>query len=73
MRAKKWELKEQSFYFRAVKQGSILLYLTMHIILMLIIMLMATVRRSIISFGYIIIILPRMKDGSEVLTQRDSN
>ena len=36
-------------------------------------MIMATVRRSIISFGYIVIILPRMKDGSEVLTQRDSN
>lgn len=73
LREKKWELKEECFYFRAVKQGSVLVYLSFHIFLCFIIMVMATIRRSLISFGYIVILLPRMKDGSEVLTQRDQN
>lgn len=73
LREKKWELKEECFYFRAVKQGSVMVYLSFHIVLCFIIMVMATVRRSLISFGYIAILLPRMKDGSEVLTQRDQN
>lgn len=68
LREKKWELKEECFYFRAVKQGSVMVYLSFHIVLCFIIMVMATVRRSLISFGYIAILLPRMKDGSEVLT-----
>jgi hypothetical protein len=68
IREKKWELKEQSFYFRTVKQGSVLVYLTFHVIMMFIIMLMTAVRRSIISFVYVAILLPRMKDGAEVLT-----
>ena len=73
MREKKWELKEQSFYFRAVKQGSVLIYLSFHIFLIFVIMVMSTIRRSILSFGYIVILIPHMKDGSEVLGQRDSN
>lgn len=28
-------------------------------------------RQSLISIGYVLILLPRMKDGSEVLDQRD--
>lgn len=70
---KKRELKQQSFYYRAVKQGSVLLYLTFHVFLMLVIMVMATVRRSIVSFVYIVILLPRMTDGAEVLKQRDQH
>ena len=31
---------------------------------------MATVRQSILSFGYVVILLPRIKDGAEVLNQR---
>lgn len=73
MREKKLELKEQSFYFRAVKQGSVAVYLTFHIFLIFTILMIATVRRSIISFMYVIILLPRMKDGAEVLAQRDQN
>lgn len=73
LREKKWELKEQSFYFRTVKQGSVAVYLTFHVFMIFMILLMATVRRSIISFLYVIILLPRMKDGAEVLTQRDTN
>ena len=34
---------------------------------------MATMRQSIISLGYVLILLPRMKDGSEVLDQRNIN
>jgi hypothetical protein len=32
---------------------------------------MATMRQSLISLGYVFILLPRMKDGSEVLNQRN--
>ena len=73
MREKKLELKEQSFYFRVVKQGSILVYLTFHVFLIFVILMIATVRRSLISFIYVLILLPRMKDGAEVLNQRDFN
>jgi hypothetical protein len=68
-RKKKWELKNQSFYFRAVKQGSVLIYLSFHVITILIVLLMATLRGSIIALGYVLILLPRIKDGSEVLNQ----
>lgn len=67
----KREFKQLSPYFRIVKQGSVLTYLTFHIFTILVVMLLATVRQSIISLGYVIILLPRMKDGSEVLMQRD--
>lgn len=73
LKEKKWELKQQSFYFRTVKQGSVLVYLTFHIFMIFVILMMTTVRRSIISFVYIVILLGRMKDGAEVLTQRDTN
>jgi hypothetical protein len=32
---------------------------------------MATMRQSIISLGYVLILIPRIKDGAEVLDQRD--
>jgi len=73
LKEKKWELKEQNFYFRAVKQGSVLVYLTGHIFLIFCIMMMATVRRSYFAFVYILIIIPRMKNGAEVLSQRELN
>lgn len=73
LREKKWELKEQSFYFRTVKQGSVLVYLTFHILLIFLLMMMTAVRRSILSFLYVMILLPRMRDGAEVLSQRDNN
>jgi len=36
-------------------------------------MMMATVRRSYFAFVYILIIIPRMKNGAEVLSQREFN
>jgi len=67
---KKWEFKEQSLYFRLVKQGSVLVYLTFHVFTCLVVLLMAVLRQSFVSLGYVLILLPRMKDGSEVLRQR---
>jgi hypothetical protein len=64
---KKWEFKEQSLYFRLVKQGSVLVYLTFHVFTCLVVLLMAVLRQSFVSLGYVLILLPRMKDGSEVL------
>jgi hypothetical protein len=69
-REKKWELKRQSIYFRIVKRGSLLVYLTFHIFTIMIILLMATVRKSILSFLYVCVLLPNLKTGAEVLTMR---
>ena len=60
-----------SMYFRIVKQGSQLVYISFHIITILIVLLMAAMRQSVFGIVYVIILLPRMKDGAEVLKQRD--
>jgi hypothetical protein len=71
LKKKKWELKDNSKYFRIVKSGSMLVYLTLHIFMIFIILLAATLRQSLIALGYVLILLPRIKDGAEVLKQRD--
>jgi len=71
LKEKKWEIKENSSYFRIVKQGSVLVYISFHITTIFVVLLMATMRQSIISLGYVFILLPRVKDGGEVLDQRN--
>lgn len=71
MKEKKQEIKDNSSYYRIVKQGSQLIYVTFHIFTIFIVMLMATMRQSILALGYVFILLPRMKEGSEVLNQRN--
>jgi hypothetical protein len=66
---KKQEIKDNSAYYRIVKQGSQLVYISFHIFTIFIVLLMATMRQSLIAIGYVLILLPRMKDGSEVLDQ----
>lgn len=73
LKEKKWEIKDNSSYFRVVKQGSVLVYLTFHIFTIFVILLSAMIRQSMISVGYVLILLPRMKDGAEVLQQRNLN
>lgn len=73
LKVKKQAIKENSPYYRIVKQGSQLVYISFHIFTISIVLLMATMRQSIISLGYVLILLPRMKDGSEVLDQRNIN
>ena len=70
MKLKKREIKSNSTYFRIVKQGSVLVYLTFHIITIFIILLMAVMRQSLFSIGYVLFLLPRFKDAAEVLDQR---
>jgi len=67
LKVKKGEIKRNSSYFRIVKQGSQLVYLTFHIFTIFLVLLMATLRKSLIAIGYVIILLPRIKDGAEVL------
>jgi len=64
---KKKELKNLSIYFRLVKQGSILVYLTFHIITILIVLLMAALRQSLLSLTYVCIIVWNVSAGSKVL------
>jgi len=73
IKKKKQEIKENSPYYRIVKQGSQLVYISFHIFTIYIVLLMATMRQSVISLGYVFILLPRMEDGSEVLNQRNIN
>lgn len=67
-RKKKWEMKEQDLYFRLVKQGSQLVYISFHVVTIMVVMLMAVLRQSFLAIGYVLILLPRIKDGAEVLT-----
>lgn len=67
MKEKKWEIKKNCIYFRLVKQGSQLIYITFHIATILGVLLMATMRQSLFAVMYVIILLPKMKDGAEVL------
>lgn len=66
----KWHFKEQDTYFRFVKQGSILAYMTFHVFTVLSIVLMAILRQSLIAFGYIIILIPNLHDAADILKQR---
>lgn len=70
---KKWELKQQNIFFRIVKQGSVLTYLTFHIFLIFLIFVTATLRRSVLALVYVLLLLPRVSQGSEVLRQREIN
>jgi len=63
----KWQMKEASIYFRIVKQGSIVVYLSFHVFTILCILFMAVLRQSFISLGYVLLILPHMKDSADVL------
>jgi hypothetical protein len=73
LKEKKWEIKGNSSYFRVVKQGSILVYLTFHIFSIFVILVSAVIRQSILSMGYVAIIIMKLKDGAEVLEQRNIN
>jgi hypothetical protein len=71
IKEKKWEIKKNCLYFRLVKQGSQLIYITFHIFTIFVILLMAAMRQSFWAAIYVFMLLPRMKDGAEVLKQRD--
>lgn len=71
IKKKKWEIKENSLYFRLVKQGSVLVYLSFHIVMIFIVLLMSILRQSFLSIGYVFILVPRLREGAEVLKQRD--
>jgi hypothetical protein len=64
---KKWDLKQLSTYFRLVKQGSILCYITFHIFTIISILFLAVVRQSLVSVGYVLILLPNLKNAADVL------
>lgn len=67
IKEKKAEIKKNCMYFRLVKQGSQLVYITFHIFTIFIVLLMAAMRQSLFAIIYVFILLPRMKDGAEVL------
>lgn len=71
MKEKKWEIKDNSNYFRIVKQGSLLVYLTFHIFTIFVILVSCILKKSVLSFGYILILLPKLRSGSSVLEQRE--
>lgn len=48
-----------------------MVYLTFHIFTIFVVLLMAAMRQSFFAFVYLLILIPRMKDGKDVLKQRD--
>jgi hypothetical protein len=66
----KYMIKTSSFYFRAVKQGSIVVYLTFHIMTIFVVLIAALMRQSVQSIVYVMILLPHTRSGGEVLDQR---
>ena len=70
IKEKKAEFKKNSNYFRIVKQGSILVYLTFHIFTIFVILFMAIMKQSIISLGYVLCLMFRLRDAAKVLDQR---
>lgn len=47
------------------------MYLCLHVIMIFFILLMATMRQSYLALLYAIILFPHLKDGADVLKQRD--
>ena len=66
-------LKESSTYYVVVKNASVLIYTTCHIFTMFVILLMALCRRSLISLGYVLALIPYLKDSRSVLNQHEQS
>jgi hypothetical protein len=77
VRARKWDLKQTNLFFRLVKQGSMLIYLSSHIFVLFVILMMSTIRQSLIGFCYLFFILwcffKTNAYAGSVLTQREQS
>lgn len=77
IRQRKWELKQRDFYFRLVKQGSMLVYLSSHIFVLFVILMMSTIRQSLIALFYVFFIIfcfcRTNAYAGAVLTQREQS
>jgi hypothetical protein len=60
----KWQFKEQNIFFRLVKQGSLLSYISQHILTITMILFLAVCRQSLISIGYVLILIPYLKESA---------
>jgi hypothetical protein len=67
LRAKKYYLKVNCTYYRMVKSGSKFIYLTLHVFSIFAILLMSILRKSLISVGYVILLVPKLKAAAQVL------
>ena len=65
-------LKDNCPYYVLVRNGRVLIYTTMHIFSMIVILLMALCRRSLISLIYVVVLLPCLATSSTVLNQHDN-
>ena len=61
------ELKDQCSFYIITKNAPILIFTTWHIFTMFVILLMALCRRSLISLGYVVALLPYLRDSRSVL------
>lgn len=60
----------RSTSYRMVKQGSVLVYLTFHIVTIFAVMLASVLRKSVVSILYVLILIPHMRTAAEVLTMQ---
>ena len=61
LKATKYYMKLNCAYYRMVKSGSKFVYLTLHVFVIFAILLMSIIRKSLISVGYVILLVPNLK------------
>lgn len=66
------QLKDACPYYVAVRNSEIVVFTTMHIFTIIVVLLMALCRRSIVSLGYIISLAPCLKTSATVIEQHDN-
>jgi len=57
----------RSPYYQVFKNGKVLIFTTWHILTLVLILLMAMLRGSLISFGYVLMMVPFLKESANVL------
>jgi hypothetical protein len=66
------ELLDKCTYYMIVEGAQILIFTTMHIFTMIVILLMALCRRSLVSIGYVIALAPCLWESANVLKQHEN-
>ena len=66
------ELLDNCQYYLIVEGSQILIFTTMHIFTMIVILLMALCRRSLVSIGYVVALAPCLWASANVLKQHEN-
>jgi len=67
------ELLDNCPYYLIVEGAQVLIFTTMHIFTMIVILLMALCRRSLVSIGYVLALAPCLWASANVLKQHENH